>query len=76
MQNAAKLEIHAWRHPLELDIAIPQVLIGLTTGKKVQRKTRNGKMQPCQDVGWVCETHPGKPWGGPNACPCGAAGAP
>jgi hypothetical protein len=30
----------------------------------------------CQDIGWVCETHSGKPWSGPNACPCGAAGAP
>jgi hypothetical protein len=30
----------------------------------------------CQDNGWVCETHPGKPWDGPRACPCGAAGAP
>jgi hypothetical protein len=30
----------------------------------------------CHDIGWVCETHPGKPWNGPNACPCGAAGAP
>jgi hypothetical protein len=27
----------------------------------------------CHDIGWVCETHPGKPWNGPNACPCGAA---
>ncbi|MEH2492888.1 hypothetical protein [Bradyrhizobium sp. AZCC 2230] len=30
----------------------------------------------CDDTGWVCETHPGWPWEGPHACPCGAAGAP
>jgi hypothetical protein len=30
----------------------------------------------CEDSGWVCEEHPGRPWEGPNACPCGAPGAP
>ena len=30
----------------------------------------------CDDCGWVCEEYPGRPWEGPNACPCGAAGAP
>lgn len=30
----------------------------------------------CQDVGWVCEEHPGRPWAGPRACGCGAAGIP
>jgi hypothetical protein len=23
----------------------------------------------CQDIGWVCETHPGKPWNGPTPVP-------
>jgi hypothetical protein len=30
----------------------------------------------CQDVGWVCEEHPGRPWAGAQACGCGAAGMP
>ena len=31
----------------------------------------------CEDSGWICEEHPGRPWGdGPHACPCGAAGMP
>jgi hypothetical protein len=29
----------------------------------------------CDDCGWVCENHPERPWQGPRACPCGAAGA-
>jgi cold shock CspA family protein len=29
-----------------------------------------------EDCGWVCETHPGRPWEGDHACTCGAAGAP
>jgi hypothetical protein len=28
------------------------------------------------DTGWVCEAHIARPWDGPNACACGAAGAP
>jgi hypothetical protein len=28
-----------------------------------------------EDCGWVCETHPGRPWEGDHACGCGA-GAP
>ena len=30
----------------------------------------------CQEVGWVCEEHPGLPWAGAQACGCGAAGMP
>ena len=30
----------------------------------------------CQDCGWVCEEHPGRPWAAPRACGCGAAGLP
>jgi hypothetical protein len=30
----------------------------------------------CHDCGWVCETHAGRPWDGPQACSCGAAGMP
>lgn len=30
----------------------------------------------CDDTGWICETHPNKPWNGPKACGCGAAGMP
>jgi hypothetical protein len=30
----------------------------------------------CEDTGWVCEDHLARPWEGPHACPCGAAGAP
>ncbi len=30
----------------------------------------------CHDIGWVCEEHPGRPWAGPKACGCGAAGMP
>jgi len=30
----------------------------------------------CDGGGWVCEEHPVQPWQGPNACTCGAAGAP
>jgi hypothetical protein len=33
-------------------------------------------MKFCKDSGWVCEDHPGRPWDGPHACPCGAAGVP
>jgi hypothetical protein len=39
MQNATKLETIARWRLLELDIAIPQVLIGLGGAKKVQRMT-------------------------------------
>jgi hypothetical protein len=34
------------------------------------------KCARCADTGWVCETHIMKPWDGPEACGCGAAGAP
>jgi hypothetical protein len=30
----------------------------------------------CEDCGWVCESHPDRPWEGGHACTCGAAGAP
>jgi hypothetical protein len=32
----------------------------------------------CHDTRWVCEEHPGRPWGSgdPNACQCGGAGIP
>jgi hypothetical protein len=30
----------------------------------------------CEDIGWVCEAHPERPWEGPHGCGCGAAGAP
>jgi hypothetical protein len=30
----------------------------------------------CDDSGWVCEEHPGRPWAGLHACNCGAAGMP
>ena len=30
----------------------------------------------CEDSGWVCENHPDRPWDGPHACSCGAAGEP
>lgn len=30
----------------------------------------------CDDCGWVCENHPGKPWDGDRACGCGVAGMP
>ena len=34
------------------------------------------KCSLCEDCGWVCESHPNKPWEGEHACTCGAAGAP
>jgi hypothetical protein len=30
----------------------------------------------CDGTGRVCEAHISRPWDGPNACGCGAAGAP
>jgi hypothetical protein len=30
----------------------------------------------CDDIGWVCENHPDRPWEGERACQCGGAGAP
>ncbi|WP_156526917.1 hypothetical protein [Bradyrhizobium sp.] len=30
----------------------------------------------CDGTHWVCESHPERPWDGPNACGCGAAGDP
>src|SRR3954452_24575243 len=30
----------------------------------------------CDDTGWVCEDHPGRPWTAEHACGCGGAGAP
>jgi hypothetical protein len=30
----------------------------------------------CKDCGWVCESHPERPWEGSHACGCGAAGMP
>lgn len=30
----------------------------------------------CEDCGWVCESHPDRPWQGEHACGCGAAGTP
>src|ERR1700730_298370 len=34
------------------------------------------KCSLCEDCGWVCESHPYRPWEGEHACACGAAGAP
>jgi hypothetical protein len=34
------------------------------------------KCSLCEDCGWVCESHPARPWEGEHACTCGAAGAP
>jgi hypothetical protein len=33
------------------------------------------KCSLCEDCGWVCESHPGRPWEGERACTCGDAGA-
>jgi hypothetical protein len=30
----------------------------------------------CDSSRWVCEVHPERPWGGPHACGCDAAGMP
>jgi hypothetical protein len=30
----------------------------------------------CEDCGWDCEDHPGRPWEGEHACNCGADGMP
>lgn len=30
----------------------------------------------CVSTGWVCEAHPRRAFGGPEACLCGAAGMP
>jgi hypothetical protein len=30
----------------------------------------------CEDTGWVCGNHPGKPWDGDHACGCASAGMP
>jgi hypothetical protein len=34
------------------------------------------KCTTCDDIGWVCEHHLDRPWDGPRACECDAAGAP
>ena len=34
------------------------------------------KCNRCDSTGWVCENHVILPWDGPEACGCGAAGAP
>lgn len=34
------------------------------------------RCETCDDVGWVCENHPYRPWDGPRACTYGGAGAP
>jgi hypothetical protein len=34
------------------------------------------KCSLCEDSGWVCESHPEKPWDGEHACRCGGAGMP
>ena len=28
----------------------------------------------CEGCGWVCESHPERPWEGEHACTCGGAG--
>jgi hypothetical protein len=30
----------------------------------------------CDNCHWVCEAHPYRPWEGPHACGCDAAGMP
>jgi hypothetical protein len=30
----------------------------------------------CEDCGWVCGSHPDRPWQGEHACNCGAPGMP
>jgi hypothetical protein len=30
----------------------------------------------CNDIGWVCENHPDRPWEGERACTCGRVGIP
>lgn len=32
--------------------------------------------ETCDDTGFVCEAHPNRPFNGPKACGCGAAGMP
>src|SRR5580692_411856 len=32
------------------------------------------KCSLCEDCGWVCESHPDRPWEGEHACACGGAG--
>ena len=34
------------------------------------------KCAVCEDCGWVCETHPDRPFQGEHACTCGDAGEP
>jgi hypothetical protein len=34
------------------------------------------KCSLCEDSGWVCESHPDRPWEGKHACTCSGAGAP
>ena len=45
-------------------------------GKSPDKACHAMKCSLCEDCGWVCETHPDRPWEGEHACTCGAAGAP
>jgi hypothetical protein len=42
----------------------------------IPRNFKGTTLSLCEDCGWVCETHPGRPWEGDHACDCGGAGAP
>jgi hypothetical protein len=37
---------------------------------------RRMKCSLCEDCGWVCESHPDRPWEGEHACTCSGAGEP
>jgi hypothetical protein len=40
------------------------------------RRPGNEVLPRCDSCRWVCEVHPERPWLGPSACGCGAAGEP
>ena len=61
-----------------LDLAIARGLLWLHENGSLRHQAQSCfvKCRLCEDYGWVCEEHPERPWEGPHACICGAAGAP
>ncbi|MCP2106688.1 hypothetical protein M2202_007532 [Bradyrhizobium japonicum] len=64
----------ALRHAARAAIALGRLMS--SEGKPAAAGATTTTCVSCDDLGWVCENHPDRPWDGPRACSCGDAGAP
>jgi hypothetical protein len=55
---------------------VPMTRVSLTIVAGTIASQMRHPCKRCDGCRWVCEAHPDRPWEGPNACGCGAPGAP